>query len=347
MSTTSIRTFVTDPLLRAYIQQYPFLTGPDENANRRALMAIRGGIRVSKSTHEASVRRPASESLALTPPENQRAGALLRSIGLSDAQARSAEHDFAWRVSPVPSATQSILCLGSGEGDELVFLRAKAPHARIVVLDYVQKLRPGLLTAVSAEFIQCDMVSELASHPHQFDLVFSNHTLEHMFDPDQILALIHKRLRQGGMIVSGLPLDGDASVPLQQSIADICAAASRLHAIDLGVFDAGHPWKTNAADLTKTLFAAGFSNIDILQRDESPYRSAPHRDKRAATPRVLLGTAYAMIFKTARSALKLLYPEHVPHRIRRLLVALERRVPFGANRLKNTYAPDVTFSAVK
>ena len=347
MRSFAIRTFVTDPKLRAYIQQHPFLTGPDENANAQALLAIRSGIRVSRRDGAGVIKRQPSLALALTPEENKRAADYLRAVGMSEAQIHHAQHDFGWRVFRVPAECKSILCLGSGEGEELAFLRAKAPAARIVVLDYVQKVRQSLLAAVNAHFIACDLVGELSAHPHLYDLVFSNHTLEHMFDPDQVLALIHKRLNPGGMIVSGLPLDGDATVPLQPFIAEICASASRLHAIDLGVFDAGHPWKTNANDLTSSLWAAGFSNIAILQRADAPFRSEPDHDRRASLPKALLGTAHSVFFKTARFALKALFPAHPPHQVLRLLVALERRVPFGANRLKNTYAPDVTFSAVK
>lgn len=347
MSSIALRTAITDPELRSYVQQYPFLTGPDELANARALSALRTGIRISRCKDDGEVHRKPHETLSLTQAQNTAACDMLRATGMPEAQIRDTQHDFGWRVSQVPSDAALILCLGSGAGDELAFLRAKAPAARIVVMDYVQKIREGLLQAVNAEFIQCDLVHELSAQTTQYDIVFSNHTLEHMFDPDQVLNLIYQRLRVGGMIVSGLPLDGDSSVPLHAAIVKISEKASELHAIDLGMFDAGHPWKTNAADLKNSLINAGFSDIEIFQRSEAPYRSQLDDDRLSRLPRKLLVLTHAAIFQTTRFLLKLLFPHTPPMQFCKLLVAIERRVPFGANKLKNRYSPDVTFSALK
>lgn len=347
-ASTAVRIQISDPALQAYIQQHPFLTGPDRDVNWRALQAVRASVRVSESALDVPIRaRPAAE-LALPARQERAACDLLRSVGLSEGAIEHARRDFGWRAAPVPPDASSILCLGSGAGEELAFLRARAPTARIVVLDYVAKLRPGLQAAVNAEFVQCDLVGELGARVDQHDVVFSNHTLEHLFEPDRVLRLIARRLREGGMLVAGLPLDGEATTPFQREVVRIARGAARLHPLDLGVFDAGHPWKTNAADLSVALRAAGFVEVTITQRADEPHRAfADTPAARPRLPRPVLEALYRGVFAPARRMLRALPGARVPQVVCRGFVAAERRVPFGAGRLKNGFAPDVVVCAIR
>lgn len=343
----AVRTVLTDPALQAYVQQHPFLTGPDRDLNRLALHAVRGSIALSVSTRHMPIRRRPIAELSLPVAQEQAACDLLRSIGITAAEVEHARRDYSWRAAPVPPDTASILCLGSGTGEELAFLRARAPAARIVVLDYVSKLRPGLAQAARTEFVQCDLVAELEARDERHDVVFSNHTLEHLFEPDRVLRLIARRLREGGLLVSGLPLDGDASTPLHDDVVAMSSAAGSLHALDMGVFDAGHPWKTNAGDLTESLTAAGFADVVIVQREDEPHRAfADLSGARPGLPRPVLEAAYRAVFSPARRLLRAIFRSGAPHAVCRGLVALERRVPFGAGRLKNGFSPDVLVCAV-
>jgi SAM-dependent methyltransferase len=345
---TAVRIQIDDPALQAYIQQHPFLTGPDREVNRRALQAVRASVRVSESARHVPIRALPAAELALPERQERAACELLRAVGLTEAAVEHARRDFGWRAAPVPPDASSILCLGSGAGEELAFLRARAPAARIVVLDYVAKLRPGLQAAVKAEFLQCDLVGELGARDDLHDVVFSNHTLEHLFEPDRVLRLIARRLREGGMLVAGLPLDGDAGTPFQGDVVRMARGAARLHPLDLGVFDAGHPWKTNAADLGETLEAAGFAEVAITQRADEPHRAfadTPHA--RPGLPRPVLEALYRGLFAPGRRMLRAMLGARAPHVVCRGFVAIERRVPFGAGRLKNGFAPDVVVRAIR
>ena len=348
MKTVAVRMGVQDPRLQEYIQRYPFLTGPNEDTNLRAFGELRKGIRTTTSQGEFAIETYPHADLGLSKEQNDIACGILKSVGLDEAAVQEAEHDFAWRSKLIPENCTSVLCLGSGSGEELAFLRARAPHARIVVMDYVKKVWPGLLEALQAEFIQCDLVAELQTQPNQYDAVFSNHTLEHQFDPDKVLRLIHQRLVTGGVLVSGMPMDAAQSIPLWSLVEERCSAPSKLHLIDMGLLDPGHPWKTNAADLHNTLQMSGYSKIRLLQRSDVPYRT-PKTQASANSNfyKPVLQFLHVGALDAVRLGIRAMFKTTVPLVVRRTLVALERRVPFGANRLKNRYAPDIVFSATK
>jgi 2-polyprenyl-3-methyl-5-hydroxy-6-metoxy-1,4-benzoquinol methylase len=348
MKNISVRMKVRDPRLQGYVQQYPFLTGPDEKANLLAFAEIRDGLQVDTSPTQPVINKRLHADLALSLEQKNAAKNFLRSVGLVDAAIEQADHDFGWRVKHIPEACKSILCLGIGTGEELAFLRARAPNARIVAMDYVQKSWPGLMQHLHAEFVQCDLVAELSSHTNQYDVVFSNHTLEHQFDPDMVLGLIHKNLNAGGMLVSGMPLDADPAVPLLNLVRELGLRPSTLHLIDMGLLDPGHPWKSNAADIHTTLQKCGFSQIQITQRADVPYRT-PKTQTSAASVKYKLALAkwHERTFNFLRTIIRTLFKPGVPLAIRKTFIAIERRSPLGANRLKNRYAPDIVFSATK
>lgn len=343
----AIQIKVDDPELRFYMQQYPFLTGPDEGKNQQALRAIRQGLCLNEQTSGGAIERQPHRTLSLDASELERARALLTSAGLSEAEIADAVHDYAWRVQAISVHAQSVLCVGSGAGHELAFVRARLPQARIVVMDYVSKVIPGLLQAVGAEFRQCDFAQALRDLDESFDVVFSNHTLEHMYDPCEVLGLLHKGLNAGGMLVSGLPMDADQAAPLSQEILQLAKQAQRLNIIDMGVLDAGHPWKTNPSDIVGVFHSARFEGVRVLQREDVPSRSlrnvnpsSPHESKQGAIN-------YHRTFGVLRAVLRRLWPHGAPLTLRRLLVALERRTPFGANRLQARHSPDVIVLACK
>lgn len=345
-SAIAVRTEVRDPSLHAYIQQYPFLTGPDEAQNLRALAAVRAGIRLTDAPPCAAIeQRPAAE-LDLSSQERADAASALKASGLPDVRVQQALADFGWRTAPIPRDTGTILCLGCGSGEELALLRARAPGARLFVMEFVDKVHPGLLARVNAQLHVCNFVEELDRMNEVFDAVFSNHTLEHLFEPDRVLRLIRARLRPRGLLVSGLPLDGEVSVPLRARVEAMARRPQSLHALDMGVFDAGHPWKTNAADLHATLLAAGFDDVRIVQRSDVPSRDFGARRWPATLPAATLEALYGSLFGTSRAVLKAVFRRSAPLAVRRGLVALERRVAFGAGPLKNFNVPDVLVSAV-
>jgi SAM-dependent methyltransferase len=343
----AIRTRVDDAALQTYIQQHPFLTGPDEALNLRALAAVRAGTRVTDYAEAPPPARRANADLAMNANENAAAAAFLRTAGMDEGAIAHATLDFSWRAARLPAGCQSVLCLGSGGGEELAFVRARSPGARLVVWDYVDKASPVLLKAVAAEYEACDLVQALRTRADRFDAVFSNHTLEHLFDPDGVLRLIQARLADGGALVSGLPLDADATVPLHRQVASLARSAAAMRAVDLGVFDAGHPWKTHVADLRATLGAAGFGAVDVVQRADVPFRAPAYPAVAGRGPGAAGQALYGATFGLTRYLLGAIAGPVAPLLWRRVLVAAERRVPWGAGRVKNGGSPDVVVTAVK
>lgn len=343
----AIQIRVIDPAMRFYLQQYPFLTGPNEAMNQAALATIRQGVHVRNAAPDVVVNRKPHRNFAIPATELERVTALLSAAGQNVEQIAAAEHDYAWRVHALPLTCNSVLCIGAGEGHELAFIRARLPQARIVVIDYMAKALPGLLEAVKAEFVQGDLVEGLRHHGERHDAVFSNHTLEHMYDPEEVLSLVFQVLRPGGVVVSGLPMDADLSAALHKEIVELAGRANRLHAMDMGLFDAGHPWKTHPADLAEVLMNCGFSEIHVMQRADVPARTALHGQGSTDSQRTWGVLAYRMSFAPARALLKKLWPGGGPLLVRRVLVAAERRVPFGANRLQSQHSPDMLMVATR
>lgn len=342
---SSIQIQLEDTSLCAYLQRYPFLTGPDESVNRRALAAIRQAVVLRHNQRDAELlRRPHAE---LMPPDGelQRARALLQTAGLSPAEIKNAEHDYAWRFHGLPGDRHAVLCVGSGEGHEIAFIRARLPDARIHVIDFVPKVLPGLLTACKAQFEATDLSQGLAAYAGQFDAVFSNHTLEHMYQPHRILDELRRVLMPGGILISGLPLDGHTGHPLSADIQRLAARPHKLHAVDMGLFDAGHPWKSNPGDLVQSIEEAGFTGAQVVQRADVPARTGvafAGSQRLSAHSGAFLNRC---TFGIVRKAVRVLWPDHAPLWLRRILVAVERRSSFGANRLQAAHSPDVVVTA--
>ena len=112
MPSFAIRTEIADDSLRAYLQQYPFLSGPDEHANALSLNAIRNSIRISSTTETVSVSRSSSKELSLNDEQNKIACEILRKAGLSEPEIMHARDDYGWRVKFLPETTISVLCFG-------------------------------------------------------------------------------------------------------------------------------------------------------------------------------------------------------------------------------------------
>ena len=130
---------VSDRSLHAYIQQYPFCTGPDETLNRKCFAALREHMEI----RQPKVSRPIEplERSELADEEAIRVAAreILRNIGLREADCDDRLRNRAWKLCLARSDAKSVLALGCGEGDEIAALRARAPQSRILGLDWVDK----------------------------------------------------------------------------------------------------------------------------------------------------------------------------------------------------------------
>lgn len=349
----AIRITVTCPALQDYIRRHPFLTGPDVRANRRALAALRSGTRVTLAPDVPPDGSCPAAATGLSQVQQQAADAMLRSAGMFSARSARAGAEWGWRVAAVPEDARSILCVMGSLGEELALLRARAPNARLVALDITAGTPAGppqasrLSSATNAEVIAGRLADLLRAHESQFDVVFAGRLIEHLFDPDHLLHLLGRCLRPGGVLVLGLPLDGDRSTPLHGRLLRLGAQVRTLHMVDMGLFDAGHPWKTHAADLAATLRRAGFDDVRITRHTGTPSIEPGVRGPRAPSwVGKLSESAYAAVFGLARRLLRALLPA-APYWVCRGIVALERRTPFGASRLRNAGAPDVLARAVR
>jgi SAM-dependent methyltransferase len=336
---------VADPELQAYLQRYPFASGPSEAMNalgRAAAAAIR--LREPAPPFATTLLKPIATLFA--DEEQARLQSLFDHTQLTPAARRIHHDDFAWEANLVPRSAQSVLILGCGDAIELLFLRAVLPTARLTAIDYADALLPGIAAATGVTLLTGDMHAHLRKLHREYDLVFSNHTLEHMYAPDATLSTLAQLLVPGGHIVSTLPLMGQPGSPFLDRIRRFAARAPRprLHPIDAVFFDLGHPWKTNPADIAATLTRSGFADVHIYQREGHRGRPMPATAAELTAMRQTARTLHALLLAPLRLAAKALYPL-APHRVPRLLFALERRLPFGVNNTMNRLSEEACFVA--
>jgi SAM-dependent methyltransferase len=341
---------VADAALQAYLQRYPFASGPDEAMNQRgrvAAAAIR--LREPASPFAPTLLQPVETLLG--SEEESRLQTLFEAVAMAEAAQRRHRDDFGWEASLVPDHARNVLVLGVGDGIELLFLRAVLPAARLTALDYVDALLPGIAAATGVTLITGDMHAHLRALPREYDLVFSNHTLEHMYSPDATLAMLAGLLMPGGHIVSTLPLMGQPGSPFLDRLRAFAERSQgraghphTLHPLDVVFFDLGHPWKTNPADIAATLARAGFGGVRVYQRAGHLGRPLAATADELVRKRNTALRLYRVSLAPLRWAARLLSP-FAPQQVPRLLFALERRLPFGVNNTMNRLSEEACFVA--
>jgi SAM-dependent methyltransferase len=339
---------ITDPELQAYLQRYPFATGPDETINRYVASIIAENIFFREAGTPAETRLLSPDETRLPTPEQGRVQELFAKVGMSAADQRVHINDFEWEANLVPRDAKNVLVIGCGDGIELLFLRAVLPEAQITAIDYHDSLLPGILDAAEVTLLVGDMHVHLRTLLPVYDLIFSNHTLEHLYDPDLTLAVLASLLKSGGHMLSVLPMNGQTGSPYLERVHRLVeqrssTVARRIPMLDFVYLDFGHPWKTNPADISATLLRAGFEDIDIFQRRDHlcrPTEASRAELKRKRKFAVFLNTA---IFGPIHFVAKTLFPGGAPLRLRSLIFAIERRLPFGANRSSNAFTEEALF----
>jgi SAM-dependent methyltransferase len=263
-------------------------------------------------------------------------------LGVSAAMQDIHVDDFGWEANLVPRTAKSVLVMGCGDGIELIFLRAVLPNARLTAVDYYNSLLPGLQEAVGVELHQGDLSVLLPSLQREFDLLYSNHTMEHLFDPDATLGTLASLLVPGGCLVSVFPMHGSPGSPYTEFARRVATENRPVHPVDFVSLDLGHPWKSNAGDVVRTFEAAGFGKTELFQRIGHLSRGLKRaagvyereRKRQMALNRWLLAPT--------RWLIRHLFPSrHTPSFVIRLWFALERRVPFGTNTVMNHYTDEV------
>ncbi|HEY0264351.1 MAG TPA: class I SAM-dependent methyltransferase [Granulicella sp.] len=333
--------------MRAYLQRYPFVMGPDKKMNALSRQAIQEGLKPrAPGTSQATVTRLLPDETHLTGDEMRRLQQIMDASMIPLSSRAGMIDDFAWEANLGPRHSSDVLVLGCGNGIELMFLRAVLPEARITAIDYSRSLSGAIEQATGVRFFQGDMNDLLAGFGQEFDLISSNHTLEHLYEPNELLTILAGLLREGGSLISALPMDGMAVSPFWDEVRN--ATANRpIHPADMVYLDAGHPWKTNPTDLVTTIQASGFEKPSLYQRQEHLSRYAKLGEERFRKQMEQGKLLHRIFFNPPRALLKLLFPNSMPEILNRCLLAAERRVWFGTNNLKNRYTKEIFLFARK
>ncbi len=319
--------------LHAYIQRYPLLTGPDETLNKKCFAALIDSIERREPRQCHALKSLTPEELSDEPAIRAAAAGILNAIDLPANVAEESLKSRAWKMCLVPADRESVLALGCGAGDEIAALRARLPKAEICGLDWTDKVTPGLLKAAQAEFYHGNFNNFLAGRPAAYDLIFSNHVLEHSFDPDALFAAIYNSLKPGGCLVSALPLDGDPDSDLFGYVHSLASSPGRITRGDMMLLLPGHPYKTNASDLTETVIAAGFKSAAVLHRPWHPTLFCETFRGSFAAACARRFALHRATFGLAQSAVRKTFGTHPPPFLLRAMGAVESRVPLGSIRL--------------
>lgn len=346
----AIQINLDNPKLQAYLQRYPFCAGPINEMNQQGRSAISKGVQFRPAAPSRHTFLLKPEQTFLSESEQCRAEALLDQIGISNKHKRMYLDDFEWEANFVPRTAKSVLVIGCGNGIEVVFLRAVLPDARIMAIDYYDARLPQLGATVDMQFLQGDICEHLESFDRSYDLIFSNHTLEHLYAPDEVLAIFSKLLLKGGCLLSTLPMAGKEGTPFLRKVRRFATLQDgrdkrEIHPLDLVYFDSGHPWKTNPDDLSFTVESAGFKKVKIFQRENHLSRPARLSPLNYRLKRRIMISMNSMFIGIPRRLLISLFPRETPAWLTRSFFAMERRLPFGTNYVMNLFSEEALFLA--
>ena len=307
-----------DPKHQAYVQKNPFLNGPDRALNRD----LRAAWHASLETR-ALPRVPFTHELIDVPldailADDDRAAVTKACalVGLDDAETRRIVNVWGWKVARAPRTARRILSIGCGMGHELLVLRALFPDAELHGVDYDVVVPSEWRKTLDLGDLRSQHIEEyLSEHRSTFDLVFSNHSLEHLSSPDQTLRLVREALAPGGSCVSALPLEADESNPFLRellAIAEMRNEADR-H-LDFELINPGHAWKTNREDVAATFHASGFRDIRMFTRAKYPsYLQPPTHVSRLRRMLVVGRLLERLTLRPLRQGLRRVYPGEMPY----------------------------------
>lgn len=273
-------------------------------------------------------------------------------LGIDAKEAESLFRDYGWKMRQLPDGVGRILSVGCGGGRELIFLRSRYPEAQIVALDYGMGVEggSGTLDILGVEFVAGDIfesTKKLGADGPRFDLIFSNHVIEHFYDPDEQISELCSLLKAGGLFTAGVPLD---AYPLSDLLAERSRDPQSTNALDIDWLDLRHPWKTNEADLARTLLGAGMGSVVLFRRVHHANNSKCEVDLslEGCTQREMRARRIeSLTLQPWIGAMKLLFGRNPPRRLARLVFAMNRRLWFGRYRLKCDIQPEVFATAVR
>ncbi len=223
---------LNDPSIRSYLQRYPFATGPNEVLNELCRQAICENLTIRRREQATTqLRRLTRSQTQLTAEQSDRLERLMDEEMIPRSIRVRMIEDFGWEAALIPIETKDVLVIGCGDATEVVFLRAVLPDATITALDYRDEISSARKKSTGVKLIEGDLQVLLPLFGQEFDLVSSNHTLEHLYAPDEVLAAIAKLLRPNGALISTLPLEGMDNNPFLDRAKEV-ALKKAVHPLD-------------------------------------------------------------------------------------------------------------------
>ena len=254
---------------------------------------------------------------------------------------------YIWKTSLISKSANNILVLGCGKGYELAFLRFAAPYATITAIEFKQNVDIEVLKKLDIVFLQYDAKKFLDEKLETYDLIFSNHVLEHFGNPDALMKLIFEILREGGSMVAALPLDLDHTTPYSDKLGALCSNPETISLLDAAYLDIGHSWKATYQDVGSTLMNAGYGEIKLILRNFS-YENIGETFEQYVMSKKRFGLIFNyLLIDLPRKIMKVIFGKKIPRKVHQLFVYLDLNLWFGSNTLKSALAPELLVIAVK
>jgi SAM-dependent methyltransferase len=259
----------------AYWQRYPF-GGPVKRFNQRLLHELRACIPAPNHLEGACDSSSYTDFLCCLEEATQQCY-LFSNENRDLAQAFQRDPSFTWKFEALRRKLanhpcKKMLVLGVGGGLELIVLRALWPKAEIVALDWLSKCDCSILSSTDTRLIVGNVFEELHRLQHEYDIIFSHHFIEHLYNPLDLLSQVNSLLLPYGLLVSGLPLLLESSA-YRDMVRDMISARKEIRLLDLSLLDICHPFKTSRAGLAILLTKAGFTDISYLSCPQMAARS--------------------------------------------------------------------------
>ncbi len=246
----------------AYLQAHACLTGPDVGTNRRLrekLSSLRSWTIERSSTPLEDI------SFARFDTDRLDRG-LADALYAIDAPAEDLAMHF-WKLAAVaePLRTEGarMLCMGAANGLECHVARLFNDTMSVTGSDFriaERRYHDDLRSIPHAELLQ-------TFGEKSFDLIYSNHVLEHVYGGlDALLANVRSMLQDGGIFVGGVPTEANPSNPYAHLFPEIIPSKAPQRLFRL---NAGHPWKMDLFGIHDRLAKAGFSDIRLFTLEGS------------------------------------------------------------------------------
>jgi SAM-dependent methyltransferase len=150
---------------------------------------------------------------------------------------------------------ESLLDVGSGRG-ELLHAARLEQVARIVGLDFAESMVEDAARNYGAR-VELESIEQFeAKSPEPFDVVFLNAVLEHVYDPDSMIAAAQQLTRPGGVLYIDTPNEPSLLTRLFNSVSAFRGSPAVLNLSP--TFSPFHVFGFNPRSLTHLLGKYGF-----------------------------------------------------------------------------------------